>query len=391
MSEINVPQIQPQAPQAVNPFPIADAYLNRQQQGWQNLQQSIQGIGSTYQQLRQQKIAQQLEALKSISELYGQGGPGAVQMYAPTINRVAGTDIIQQGQGAPPQQMQPPYSQGRQLAPDPNAGMPKQGGVSEHIKNSVGMGHPDFTGHIARIQQLQNQMAGFQNQGKYGQNQTAQLSQNIAAEKAAMDAEVIPQTYEKQQQEIELGKRKPVADEASKRGEDITRTGQLRGLFNDMKSAVSQNKPSAMAGFTGKVANMTGGRVGNTSAANMLNVSAPLTAALNYELTKRFNEGEASFLMDSLMPKPNDTPQFAQQKVQRLDRMISAIESGNEQNIKNMASVISGGKASTKTAQPLQTASLPQGRITVKSPTGQVGHIPASQLKAALAEGYTQQ
>lgn len=362
MADVQVPFSQPNAPQEVNPFSFVAAERDRQLRQNEDLNASILNVGSTYNQLHQQKIARQMEALKAVSDLYGQGGPRAVQQYAPTINRVAGSPIIDQPQQQQPQAPQTPQMQ-PQSAPmnqPPANDIAPQGGVSEHIQNSIGMGHPDFTGHLSRIQQLQSQMAGFQNQGKYGQNQTAQLSQNVAAEKAAMDAEVIPQTYEKQQQEIELGKRKPVADEASKRGEDITRTGQLRGLFNDMTAAVSQNKPSMMAGITGKVANMTGGRVGNTSAANVLNVSAPLTAALNYELTKRFNEGEASFLMDSLMPKPNDTPQFAKQKLQRLDRMISAIESGNDQNIKNMASVISGGQVSTRTAPSLQTASAKQ-------------------------------
>lgn len=43
----------------------------------------------------------------------------------------------------------------------------------------------------------------------------------------------------------------------------------------------------------------------------------------------------------------------------------------------------------TPPAQPTQPA-IPPGRVKVMSPTGQIGHIPASQLQAAIAKGYKQ-
>jgi hypothetical protein len=36
-------------------------------------------------------------------------------------------------------------------------------------------------------------------------------------------------------------------------------------------------------------------------------------------------------------------------------------------------------------------SSVPDGRVTVISPTGQIGHIPQTQLKDALLKGYKQQ
>lgn len=366
---INVPIQSPNPVQPVNPFPIVDSYLNRQQQAQQAMGQSAIGLGETYNKLRQQKIAQSMEALKSIAELYGAGGPGAVQQYAPTINRVAGSPIIDTSKSQP--QNQSSYSQ---LPSGGGQQYSQPGGVSPYIQASLDMGHPDFTGHLNKIRQLQGQMSGFENQGKYGQSQTQQLTQELTGEKAALDAELAPGQYEKTQQDIRLGTAKPVAEEVSKQGETTTRVGQLRGLYDQMSNAVSQNKPGLSSAVGATAYNLSRGFVGSKTGADIQNISAPMTAALNYELTKRFNEGEASFLMNSMMPKAGATQPYNQDRLQRLNMMIGALESGNDANIHNVASIIKGQSqlpppTQTQQSQPVGGSKTPQAGQVYK------GHV----------------
>lgn len=73
--------------------------------------------------------------------------------------------------------------------------------------------------------------------------------------------------------------------------------------------------------------------------------------------------------------------------LKRLEELLM----GPDQGTKALENIVaSGGTAGNGT--PVSTSeTVPQGRITVVSPDGRIGHIPQSQLKAALAKGYKQQ
>lgn len=355
---INVPQPASNPSQPVNPFPIADSYLNRQQNQQKIYLDAISNLGSGVNEIRQQKIQNQLAALQAYAGIAKAVGPDAANQVAGSIPNIPNWNQASAYQ-SPAQGTQTNYAQPSggnqggsiQTNATPVAGQSPQimqdTQPSEHIMNSVEMGHPDFTGHLQRINELQSKMASFSNKGDWGREQSQQVAQEIAAEKAAMDAEVMPQDYAAKTQGMKLAVTKPVAEEVSKQGENTTRVGQLRSLFDDLKTATKSVTPGLTAGLSGKIASATGGKFGSVASADLQNVSAPMTAALNYELTKRFNESEANFLMNSMMPKPIDQPAFRDKKLNRLDQMISALESGNDRNIKNVANTIAGRSIST--------------------------------------------
>lgn len=395
--QFQIPQRTPPTPQFQPPTELVNSYLNRPTPSEVAGQGLANSIGS-FADYKKYQLSKQLAASEALGKLFEAGGPYAVQQYgAPLQNLISGQP--QQASSAPAispsmptPQPQPQQGTVSQAPTSPQAAVTS--GISPAIQHSVqNMGAPDFTGHLSRINKLQGQMADVQNMGQYGRNQQQGIGQQITAEKAALDAEQAPLQYAEKaqslanaQQQVPMEINKAVAGEVGKQGENATRVGQLRGLFTDLKTAVSVNKPSLTAGLSGKLANATGGNFGSMAAADLQNVAAPLTAALNYELTKRFNESEAAFLMNSMVPKPIDQPAFAQKKMERMDKMISALEQGDEKNIKNVASTIATGHIPTgQSAAPIAIPktdiptisdtkafnALPSG-TQFKDPTGQV-------------------
>jgi len=334
------PQGSPPAP----PYDLVQSYINRPFQYAKMVPEAIAPILENYYKQQQLK-AGAFEAGGSVlmNALYGNGQQASMTPQGGTagITPTVPTQASQAPAGA---------TAGVSPQPGPTPSQPGQGAIPETIQATLD--HPTLGVHAQKILDLQKQMGQNAQMGKYGQMLNAALKDQLNAETALMSGEQFQQGQARQEKQFKESQaaeesrfqRGRTAESVSKTGEDTTRIGQLRGLYNDLKTAVASNKPGLTAGISGRLASATGGKFGSTAAADLQNVAAPMTAALNYELTKRFNESEADFLMKSMVPSPVDQPAFAQQKLKRLNQMISALESGNENNIKNVASTLATGQ-----------------------------------------------
>ena len=427
VAPIQVPQSNPNPGQAVNPFPIANAYLDRQQQAWQNLHNNINDAGDVINRYRQQKIQNQLAALQAYSQIAQAVGPDAANQVTGSIpNMPSWNPQPQQAQQQPPQQQPAQPQQQPQGQPDPSQPSP-------FIQASLAAGHPDVTGYQQRIAGLNNKMGQFQNKGKWGQEQQNQIQGQIQGVKAESDAAQLPLTMAEKEAQIraanskfatpeqgaaiasgdpsavagayggqapveaynnaaskQMEVKKTIAGEVSKQSQDTQNITQLKTLAGNLQGALEGHNSGLLGNQAGALYQATGGRIGSQSAAAIQNAANPLATALNTELARRFNSGEVQLLSQSLIPQPKDTPEYAKQKLTNLNRLIDSMASGNEANVKNVAAAITSGSIPSIGKQSPAVA-IPQGRITVISPNGQVGHIPQSQLKAALAQGYKQQ
>lgn len=138
-----------------------------------------------------------------------------------------------------------------------------------------------------------------------------------------------------------------VAGEVSKLGENVSRIGQLNTMLDQLEPLVRQNSPlPGMGNLQGSAYNALGGRgtPQMKNAASINNISAPLAASLNYELTRRFNAGEAQLLQTALAPSGNDTPEYGLQKLNQMRALVNAMQSGNDQAVRNIAAAVTGGK-----------------------------------------------
>lgn len=408
---IQVPQTVPNAPQFQVPTDLVNAYLARKQQSNQDTLNRVQELGSTVHNYQQQKIQNQLAALGAVSQLYGAGGPRAVQSYAPQLNQMGGGQVTPPAPASAPQaQTTPP--------PTPTAGVAQDQTQSPYIQASLAQGHPDVAGvgGFHAPQPSPSDLADIQSGGTYGRNKaqsfkdlgdismqplTAQekgasiRAQNAkfatpeqGAAIASGDPAAVAGAYGGQapieaynnaaQKQMEV--KKTVAGEISKQGQSSEQIGQIRQLYTDLQGALEKNQPSIGGNLSGKVNQISGGRIGSESAANVLNASNPLATALNTELSRRFNSGEVQLLSNSLIPQPMDTATMRQNKMARLGNMISAMESGNEQNVKNVANAITGGKINTTImpikSKPIGTSSTPKMNIPTISSDADFNALP---------------
>ncbi len=388
---IQVPQNTPNAPAFQVPTDLVNAYLQRKQNEQGMLLDQIGNVGNAVNQMRQQKIQNQLAALGAVSQLYAAGGPRAVSQYAPTINQASGTNIIPTQpppQGTPQNPTLPPN---QDQTPSP------------YIQASLAAGHPDVAGvgSFHAPQPSPSDIQDIQSGGTYGRNKaqsfkdlgdlalqpiTAQ-QKGIDIQKGQNDLSLYPteKAYKEQQlanaqAEIPMKQKATVAGEISKEGQSSQQIGQIRQLYTDLEGALAKNKPSLTATASGKLNQATGGRVGSSTAADVLNAANPLATALNTELSRRFNAQEVQFLTKALIPSPMDTPQYAKTKMDRLNHMITSMESGNEQNVKNVANAITGGQINT-TIMPTRTQPIPHG----SSPAGSTG----PHGKTVVQNGHT--
>lgn len=391
--QISVPQTTPNAPQFQVPTDLVNAYLARRQQGQQDTLNRVQELGSTIHNYQQQKIQNQLSALGAVSQLYGAGGPRAVQQYAPSINRTAGTSMVQ----PQPQATIPPQGTPQNATLPPNQDQTP----SPYIQASLAQGHPDVAGvgSFHAPQPSPADLEDIQSGGTYGRNKAQSFKdlgdlsmQPITAAQKQLDmqkttgelgmqpteAALKKQQLVNAQAEIPMKEKSTVAGEISKEGQSSQQIGQIRQLYSDLEGALAKNTPSLASAVSGRVNQATGGRMGSSSAADVLNAANPLATALNTELSRRFNSQEVQFLTKSLIPSPIDTSQYAKTKMDRLNHMITAMESGNEQNVANVANAITGGKINT-TIMPTKTQPITQPPTGLTGPHGQTvvqnGHI----------------
>ncbi len=200
--QFNIPQVNPPAPQFQPPTDLVNAYLNRPtayQVGTQQIGQGLNSILENYYKQQQLKAgAFEAGGPYLMNLLYGKGPQTPSVMPGQTGSPQTPSSAPPASPGAPNQSLAPsvPPSSGQPSQPQPDTQ------PSQAIQASVAMGHPDFTGHLSRIQNLQNQMAGVQGMGKYGREQQQGIGQQIAAEKSSLDAEQAPLQYAKTQQEL---------------------------------------------------------------------------------------------------------------------------------------------------------------------------------------------
>jgi hypothetical protein len=391
---IQVPQTTPNAPQFQPPTDLVNAYLQRETEAPRYMAESINNMGNIINRYHQQKIQNQLAALGAVSQLYGAGGPRAVQQYAPSINQASGTNIIPT---QPPPQGTP---QNATLPPNQDQS------PSPYIQASLQMGHPDVAGvgtfHApqpspADIQDIQsggtygrNKAQSFKDLGDLSmqpitaaqkQQEMVKTGNDIAMQPT--EAELKKQQLINAQQQIPMEVKKTISGEVSKQSQDTQNITQLKTLAGNLDTALKGHDSGVLGNQAGTLYQVSGGRIGSKTAAAIQNAANPLATALNTELARRFNSGEVALLSQSLIPQPKDTPEYAQQKLQNLNRLIDSMASGNETNVKNVAAAITSGsipsisaKAQPQGNVPVISSdaafkALPSG-ATFKDPSGQV-------------------
>lgn len=371
-----VPQRTPPAPQFQPPTDLVNAYLNRPT-GYQIGSKDIgEGINAYLQnKYKQQELKQ--GAFKAggpylMELLYGQGQQAS--------NTPAGTTA---GQVPPPPQTPltaqattPGQVAGQAPPSNQSQGQPgqaPQGGYASPIEASVhGLGHPDFTGMLGQAQQYQN-MGDYgreQTQNLVSQGQLAMLPQTAAkndadirsanakfstpeqgAAVATGDPDAISKAYggnaplEAYQYagNKQMEKNKTITGEVGKLTQQKTEVKTLQGMFDNLDKGLHSyyKDPKSFIG-SGNLYQVTKGRAGSASGANVLNQGKPLVASLNQILTHRFNMGESQLLNDALAPSTNDTPQYAASKMKMLHQIIGAMDTGNKDNINAVMEAING-------------------------------------------------
>lgn len=239
---------------------------------------------------------------------------------------------------------QTPPSASSQGTPQPMTPGIGSGGVSEPIMASLNLGHPDFTGHLNRINQLQGQMSELSQEGPaYAQKMMTPLTGQLTAEKSALDAQMAPLTYAQKEEELNLMRNKPVAEEVSKQNVVLKEVASVQMLFDKMDKGLSQyyTHPNQYLG-SANVAQATGGRKGSTYGARVLNQGRPLVAAINKVLTGRFNMGENEILSMSLAPSPNYTPKYNAMLMKDLHDMLKAMATGSQDSVRNVVTALNG-------------------------------------------------
>lgn len=381
---IQVSQTTPNAPQFQVPTDLVNAYLNRQTQASRDIAESINNFGNIINQRHQQQIQNQLAALGAVSQLYGAGGPRAVQQYAPALNQTAGTQLIPQQTAIPPQGT----PQNATLPPNQDQS------PSPYIQASLAAGHPDVAGvgsfHAPQPspEDVQDIASGgtyglrkgeaFKNLGDLAmqpltaqtkQNEIAMNPLNIAEKEANVraanskfatpeqgaaiasgDPSAVAESYGGQAP-VEaynnaaaktMEKNKAAASEISKQGPLTTEVKTLQGMFDNVdKNLHNYYSEKHMVG-SANAYRLTKGRAGSEAGATVLNQSAPLVAAINKSLTSRFNMGENELLSGTIAPSPNDTPQYAASKMKLMHQLISAMDQGNKENVSNVIAAMNG-------------------------------------------------
>lgn len=406
-----IPQRTPAAPQFQPPTGLIESYLNAPS-GYETARKNIgQGIDNlvNYQLNEQKAKAGAFEAGGPylMNLLYGKKAPGA------PAGGTNGIGASLPSNGAAPQGSAQTL-QGQTAQPS---------GVPETIQRSLDLGHPDF-------HSLSSQAAQYSGMGKYGQN----MLQNI---KGQADLSMMPLTAEEKEASIrasnakfatpEQGQaivsgdpsavanayggqapidaynnaaqkkmevQKSVAGEVGKQGESVSNIGQIENAIGRMEQSLKGSKPYPGANLAGKVVDVMGTdkpfglNIGDQAANDVNDAGKMLKGALASELTKsgRFTPYIVDSLTSAMVPTAKESPSNRAQKIQRSKEFLQVLKSGNQQNISNMVAAMTG-KPISQAPAPIQS----NDRITVVSPTGQVGHIPKSQLKEAMAEGYRQQ
>lgn len=199
-----------------------------------------------------------------------------------------------------------------------------------------------------------------------------------------------------------LNRGKSQSEVAKSTGDTMTTIKSLQSTLDQIQ-AIHNDPNNKSIPFAGNLGAKYAGMNPNTNskwAQNQFNAQGvtEVGAGIIEKLAEgRYNDAQAKRIADSFFPTGNQLgTKQGTQKIQRFQNYINQMKSGKIQEANAQLDAIAGsGFNPSNLGQPNQfptsPSQIPQGRITVVSPSGQVGHIPQSQLKQALDQGYKQQ
>ena len=448
--DINVPVVTPNPIQFQSPTDLVNSYLNRKQQGFEYGLNQVGNLADTLIQQKQQRVQNQLAALQAYSQIAGTSGITAANQMAPNIPGMQNTQNLPQdpfntsyappaggvgggsgnagGQGPNPQgtpQTNPGQtvpSASSQGSPQTLGGNAPQAQPSPYIAASLAAGHPDNTGYSQRIQPIMDQMSANSDQiqrsagvgGTFAQDRArkfgeanAALGNQLGAIKSANDISMqpaqaaklqndvamLPTQNAKAQQDLENAKQQVPLEIGGKSAEiqkdygsqDVKIQQGMKAL-QDLRDAwaavpakykgpmVGQLTSSAGSGASGMAPEIV--RFNNAHA----NAATALATALLPE------NARANPLMVEEVRGTIPTLAYGQKAfddgIGGFEEQLKNNSNLNYQNHQSQAKAFGGNISQNQT---------PDLRVMVKDPKGRIGHIPSSQLKAALAQGYTEQ
>lgn len=354
--------------------------------------------------------------------------------YSPPAGGVGGGSGNAGGQGANPQGMpqsnpnpspnagQTVPSASSQGSPQTLGGNPPQAQPSPYIAASLAAGHPDNTGYSQRIQPIMDQMSANSDQiqrsagigGTFAQDRSrkfgeanAALGNQLGAIKSANDISMQPAQAAKLQNDVDM-----LPTQNAKAQQDLSNAQQQVPVEIGGKSAevqkdygaqdvkIQQGMKSlqdlrdAWAAVPAKYKGPMVGQLTSSAGSGSSGIAPEIV---------RFNNAHANAataLATALLPENARANPLMVEEVRgtiptlaygqkAFDDGIGGFEEQlknnsnlNYQNHESQAKAFGGSIAQNQT---------PDLRVMVKDPKGRIGHIPSSQLKAALAQGYTEQ
>lgn len=406
---IDVPGVQNQVVpyQAPNPLPFVSQALDRQQQGNQFAIKQASDLADTFNLYHQQRIQNQLNALKAYSDIAGTSGITAANQMAPNIpggmnTQNLPTDPFSQFQdpNAPPT----PPAQQASAPPPPTAGTPDASGApiiapqdtqpSHAIALSAAAGHPINPGLAAfhapvagqdPTQALMNQMAinssriqrastvggSFaQDLSKKATEANAGLAAQLAAQKSANDIAMQPNQAAKLQNDVAMlpvANAKANQDLANSKAEipmkiatqqaEVAKTvapkmaeiKNLQSTFDKIKQINSSPTNNSIP-FTGDLGAKYATQNPNTKspwAQNQYNAeqTAGVGAGIIEKLAEgRYNHEQAQVIAKSFFPTGNQLgTPQAKDKLDRFQNYINQMRSGQIDQANAQLDAIAGG------------------------------------------------
>jgi hypothetical protein len=389
---LNIPVISdPQAPQAVNPLPFVSEYLNRQQQQ-QQFNTNLVGEGAKFfNLLKQQKIQNALEAQKAKGEAFGQGGPYLMNMLYGNQMNAAGSTSLPPGLSLTPPQQQQPSQPAVSETPMP--------APSEHIGNSLAMGHPQSGGidyapyqqnqstpgmsssqdaYLASLGLKPNQVGELGGMGGFGVKtlgglkvmgdleqqplQTQKLRNDLAL--APIDAAQKQQTLANSQSAVPMEVGSKEAEQQNKYQLPAVKIQSAMGKLQDLMTAYNA-VPNSLKGSLVGMATSKVGSAGGKMAPEVVKYNklrdeaiATLAAAKQPENTRISPEDIKQ--ISKTFPSLADDPKVALDSIRGAFNEMQRLHDLNTQSAQSAASKF-GGKITPMPTMYLQTATGPNG------------------------------
>jgi hypothetical protein len=215
-------------------------------------------------------------------------------------------------------------------------------------------------------------MKGFQNVVlpalKAGQEgRQFQEGQNNENTRAALSRQL---TQQGQNAEESRFKREHMASAAEKVGASMPTLTGLNQFVNELQPLVSNNHPIPFVGSAGGDVARASGGFGTPQMVNSMKIddtAGKASALLDKQLAGRFNEQEANLLKKVMVPSGKDQggydakgiANYGQDKLNKLKAFSNALNSGNEQIIRNMASAMTGGAIDVVPPSGIQNSGQP--------------------------------